>query len=52
MIWHIWWLAIIGIFGVIVTVIIRATSGENEEIISVEKLKNIEAEHSNWRTFA
>ncbi len=52
MIWHLWWLALIGVLGIIMTVLIRVTSGEHEETISVKQLKEVEASLTNWRDYA
>jgi cytochrome o ubiquinol oxidase subunit 1 len=52
MIWHIWWLAGLGILGIIMTILIRNTSGEHEETISVKKLEEIEAGLKTWKDYA
>jgi cytochrome o ubiquinol oxidase subunit 1 len=44
MIWHIWWLAILGLACVIITLIIRTTSDSDEDIISVAEIERIEGE--------
>lgn len=41
-IWHIWWLAAIGLLGVILTVIIRSTNEHTERVISAEQVEKIE----------
>jgi cytochrome o ubiquinol oxidase subunit 1 len=51
MVWHIWWLLPVGLLGVVLTVIIRATSGDHQETISVEQIKTIEAGLKTWRDF-
>ena len=51
MVWHIWWMAAIGILGVILTVIIRNTSGEHELVLSAAKVKSIEAGLTTWRDY-
>jgi cytochrome o ubiquinol oxidase subunit 1 len=43
MIWHITWLAIIGLLGVIVTAIVRTTSDDNERHIPAATVAKIEA---------
>jgi len=43
-IWHIWWLAILGILGVITTVIIRTTDEHPEYTITAKEVARIEAE--------
>jgi cytochrome o ubiquinol oxidase subunit 1 len=49
-IWHIWWLAAVGILGIILTVLIRTTS-DHEEVVSVKKIQKIEAGLKTWRTY-
>jgi len=43
MIWHIWWLAIVGLLGVILTLIIRATSDETEYTLTAAEIAKLEA---------
>ena len=43
-IWHILWLGIVGLFGVIITVIIRLSSDETEYTISAAEVAKMEAE--------
>ncbi|MGC1176761.1 MAG: cytochrome ubiquinol oxidase subunit I, partial [Candidatus Saccharimonadales bacterium] len=43
-VWHIWWLAPIGLLGVILTVIIRTTSGDHEQRVSAEQIAKLEAQ--------
>jgi cytochrome o ubiquinol oxidase subunit 1 len=50
MIWHIWWLVIIALLGVITTVIIRTTS-DHEETISAAKVAKIEASLTKWSNY-
>jgi cytochrome o ubiquinol oxidase subunit 1 len=42
-VWHIWWLALVGFFGIITTIIVRSTNEEPEYKISAAELKNLEA---------
>jgi cytochrome o ubiquinol oxidase subunit 1 len=42
-IWHIWWLAVIGFIGIIATIIIRSTDEEPEYTITAAELKKMEA---------
>ena len=42
-IWHIWWLAIIGILGVITTIIVRTCDDETEKYIPAAQVASIEA---------
>jgi cytochrome o ubiquinol oxidase subunit 1 len=46
MVWHIWWLAIIGLLGAITTIIIRTSSEDNELRISAAQLQKLEAKHA------
>ena len=43
LIWHIWWLAIIGFVGAIITLITHLTNDDHEYIISPLELKREEA---------
>jgi cytochrome o ubiquinol oxidase subunit 1 len=45
-VWHIWWLAILGLLGVMLCVIIRTTSGEHEYRITAKQLAKLEGEAS------
>jgi cytochrome o ubiquinol oxidase subunit 1 len=42
MIWHIWWLAVIGLLGVIATMIIRLTDDDTEYTVPVSEIERIE----------
>lgn len=42
LIWHMWWLAIVGLVGAIVTVIVRTTSGEHEFTVTAAELERME----------
>lgn len=43
LIWHIWWLAALGLLGVITLVIIRINSDDTEYVIKASELKELEA---------
>jgi cytochrome o ubiquinol oxidase subunit 1 len=43
LIWHIWWLAIIGIVGVIVSIIIRTSNDDTEYTLTAAELKRLDA---------
>jgi len=43
MIWHIWWLAIMGVLGVIVALIVRTSTDDTEYHVPVDTLKREEA---------
>lgn len=45
-VWHLWWLAALGLLGVIVTVIIRATHDDPEYVITAKELQEMEAAHA------
>lgn len=42
LVWHIWWLAIIGLLGAIISVIIHLSNEDHEFIITAEELKHEE----------
>jgi cytochrome o ubiquinol oxidase subunit 1 len=46
-VWHIIWLAVGGLIGIVVTIIIRMSDDETERIISVEEIKQTEAKGAN-----
>jgi len=41
-VWHIWWIAVIGVVGIIVTLIVRLTSDGHEHVIPAEEVRLIE----------
>lgn len=41
-IWHIWWLAIIGVFGIIISLIIHLNKDEHETTIPAKEIKHLE----------
>jgi cytochrome o ubiquinol oxidase subunit 1 len=43
LIWHIWWLAFVGVIGVITAIIIRSTDEETEYKISAAEVKKMES---------
>ncbi|MGH7157191.1 MAG: cbb3-type cytochrome c oxidase subunit I, partial [Candidatus Saccharimonadales bacterium] len=51
-VWHIWWLAALGLLSIILTVIIRASSQGNEYTVSAEKIAAIEAKIEARRQYA
>lgn len=51
-IWHIWWLAVVSLIGIIATVIIHATSDTEEQLITVDELKERESKITNWKKYA
>jgi cytochrome o ubiquinol oxidase subunit 1 len=42
-IWHIWWLAVLGFIGVITTIVIRSTDEDPEYTITAAEVKKMEA---------
>ncbi len=42
MIWYMWWLAILGVVGFIVTMIVAANEDEPEYVITAEEVKKVE----------
>ncbi len=47
MVWHIWWLACVGLIGNIVCVVIRGSQDHTEYELSVDEIKGIESEMRN-----
>jgi cytochrome o ubiquinol oxidase subunit I len=45
-VWHIWWLAIVGLIGIITTIIIRISDDDTEYRISAKQLEKLEAERT------
>ena len=45
-IWHIWWLAIIGLLGAIISFIIRSMDDEPEYCITAEEVEKMDAKRS------
>jgi cytochrome o ubiquinol oxidase subunit 1 len=46
MIWHMWWLAMLGVLGVITALTIRLTDDDTEYTVSVAEIERIERERS------
>jgi cytochrome o ubiquinol oxidase subunit 1 len=42
-IWHIWWLAVVGFLGVVTTIIVRSTDEETQRTITASEIKELEA---------
>jgi cytochrome o ubiquinol oxidase subunit 1 len=51
-IWHIWWLAIIGLVGVVITLIYRNTSDDHEYVISAAEIERLDLEYQKKRRLA
>ncbi|MET1032928.1 MAG: cytochrome o ubiquinol oxidase subunit I [Candidatus Saccharimonadales bacterium] len=45
-IWHLWWLAAIGLLGIITCIILRASDDDTERIITVAEIRAIETKAS------
>lgn len=45
LIWHMWWMAIVGTLGVIVCVIIRCSNDNTEYTISAEEIEKLDRQH-------
>jgi cytochrome o ubiquinol oxidase subunit 1 len=49
-IWHIWWLAAIGLFGVVISIIVRTMSEETEYVIPAHEVERMDAQHRRQYT--
>lgn len=47
-VWHIWWLAVIALLAVIVSVIVRTTSDDQEVMVSVKEIAETEARRKEF----
>ena len=45
LVWHMWWLAILSFAAILICLIIRLSSKDQYELITIEQVKEIEAEH-------
>ena len=52
LIWHMWWLAMVGLIGVIVCVIIRTSNDDTEYMITAKQLKDFEDSYKTKERFA
>lgn len=43
-VWHIWWLVFLGLFGIIATMIVRLSNDDTERTVTVAEIEKIEAE--------
>jgi len=48
LIWHMWWLAIVGVIGVIVCVIIRTSDDDTEYTISAAEMERLDHGHNTY----
>lgn len=51
-IWHIWWLAVVGLLGAIMTLIIRTNDENTDYYLKAAEIEQIEAEASARREYA
>jgi cytochrome o ubiquinol oxidase subunit I len=52
MIWHIWWLAVVGLLGVVATIIIRASDDETEYVLTAKEVERHENKLARRRIVA
>lgn len=52
LIWHIWWLAGVGLLGVIVTIIVRMSSDDTEYVVTAQTLERLEAGYRKKENYA
>jgi cytochrome o ubiquinol oxidase subunit 1 len=43
-VWHIWWLVFLGLFGIIMTMIVRLSNDDVERTVTVAEIEKVEAE--------
>lgn len=43
LIWHIWWLATVGLIGIIIGIIVRTSNDDSEYLVLAEEVKQLEA---------
>lgn len=44
LIWHMWWLALVGLIGAILTIIIQTSNDNSEYVVTAMELKNMDAD--------
>ena len=47
MVWHIWWLSIIGLIGIVTAILIRSFNYDIDYYVKAEEIKKIELQHYN-----
>ena len=52
LVWHMWWLALLGLLGAVVCVIIRASDDDTEYIITAAEIERLDAPHRQKGHFA
>jgi hypothetical protein len=48
LVWHIWWLLVVGLIGAIVCIIIRSFDEDTEHVIPAATVAEMEAEHKKF----
>lgn len=51
-VWYIWWLAIVGVVGIIACIIIRSSNDETEYVLSAQELKKLDMANQQERVMA
>lgn len=46
LVWHIWWLAALGLVGVIAGVVVRTSDDDSEHLITSDEVENLEAQRA------
>jgi len=52
LIWHIWWLAVIGFVGIVVTLVVRSLDEDTEHVIPISEIIELEAKFAEARSQA
>jgi len=52
MIWHISWLAVVGLLGIIISVIIRTSDDDSEYVLKAAKIEKMEVERAHGKSLA
>jgi cytochrome o ubiquinol oxidase subunit I len=50
LIWHIWWLAIIGFAGIVIALIVRSFNENTEHVITADELRELDKTYANRGT--
>ena len=52
LIWHMWWLAAVGLVGVVVCVIVRGSNDETEYTISTAEIEKLDKQNGRKGRYA
>lgn len=52
MVWHIWWLVIVGFIGIVLTIIIRISDDHTDYILKAEEVEKLEDQTPHRRQYA